>query len=144
MDLTQVQVENFVLDDPAWLGSKHGTDSTRSIILDAALFVSGTHYPDGYLKAGVLLAKVTATGRYGPYASDGAGGLATPEGFLYSRVKIVSGSATPAGALLWHGAVVTSKLPHGTGATAGAGVDGAFDATAQTALAAPAGPFRLI
>lgn len=134
MDLTQVQVENITFDDPGWLGSQHGVQATRPIILDASLFVAGTHYPNGYLPSGTVIAKVTATGRYGPYDSSKANGQQTAAGFLYGTTKINSGTATPAGALMWHGAVVGAKLPFGTGSSAT--TPGAFDAAAQTALAA--------
>lgn len=66
MDLTQKSI-SFSQDRRDWLGSQHGTDAPRSITLDVSKFTSGTHYPDGYLKSGIALGKISATGLYGPY-----------------------------------------------------------------------------
>lgn len=134
MDLTQVQTENITFDDPGWLGSEHGVQAAKPIVLDAALFTGATHYPDGYLKSGCVLGKVTATGRYGPYKDDASNGQEVAVGFLYGTTKVLSGTATPAGALLWHGSVVKSKVPHGTGSSAT--TPGALDTNAQADLAA--------
>lgn len=67
MDLS-IRTETFQQDDQSWLGSEHGTDMGRSITLDTSAFTSGTHYPNGYFPSGLALGKITATGKYGPYA----------------------------------------------------------------------------
>lgn len=69
MDLT-LTTESFGQDDQSWLASAHGTDTARSITLDTSAFTAGTHYPDGYFKSGIPLGKITASGKYGPYASS--------------------------------------------------------------------------
>jgi hypothetical protein len=61
--------EAFTQEDQRWLGSAHGTDSARSVTLDTSAFTSGTHYPNGFFPSGLPLAKITASGLYGPYAS---------------------------------------------------------------------------
>lgn len=58
----------FAVEDHSWLGSRHGTDATRTITLDFSLFDANTHYPNGYLPSGMVLGKVTLTGLYGPYS----------------------------------------------------------------------------
>jgi hypothetical protein len=58
----------FAVEDHSWLGSRHGTDATRTITLDLSLFSSTTHYPNGYLPSGMVLGKVTSTGLWGPYS----------------------------------------------------------------------------
>jgi hypothetical protein len=67
MDLN-LRTETFQTDDQSWLGSAHGTDAPRSITLDTSAFTSGTHYPNGFFPSGLPLGKITATGKYGPYA----------------------------------------------------------------------------
>jgi hypothetical protein len=67
MDLS-IRTETFGQDDQSWLGSAHGTNSARTITLDTSTFTEGTHYPDGYFKSGIPLGKITASGKYGPYA----------------------------------------------------------------------------
>lgn len=67
MDISNTTVATYTLDDPSWLGSEHGTDSTESITLDTSAFTSGTHYPSGFFTSGIPLGKITATGKYGPY-----------------------------------------------------------------------------
>jgi hypothetical protein len=67
MDLT-LRTESFQTENHSWLGSAHGTDATQSITLDTSAFTANTHYPNGYFPSGLPLGKITATGRYGPYA----------------------------------------------------------------------------
>jgi hypothetical protein len=67
MDLSQ-RTETFGQDDQSWLGSAHGTEMARSITLDTSAFTSGTHYPNGYFPSGLAVGKITASGKYGPYA----------------------------------------------------------------------------
>jgi hypothetical protein len=67
MDLT-LRTESWGTDDQSWLGSRHGIGECASVTLDTSLFTSGTHYPDGFFKSGIALGKITATGKYGPYA----------------------------------------------------------------------------
>ena len=69
MDLT-LRTETFGQDDQSWLGSAHGTDTARSITLDTSAFTANTHYPNGFLPSGLPLAKITASGKYGPYAGQ--------------------------------------------------------------------------
>jgi hypothetical protein len=52
-----------------WLLGPHGTDpgATPSIVLDVSAFTANVHYPNGYIPSGANLAKITASGLYGPY-----------------------------------------------------------------------------
>ena len=121
MDLT-LYTEAFQQDDQSWLGSAHGTDSARTITLDASKFTAGTHYPNGYLPSGTALGVVTAGGKYGPYDDAASDGRQTLVGFLFTAVKMRTGSS-PQGALLDHGRIVQTKLPFqsGTGSVDTAG-----------------------
>lgn len=76
MDLS-IRSETFGQDDQTWIGAAHGIDLARSISLDTSAFVEGTHYPDGYLKSGLPLGRITATGLYAPYG--GSAGVSANE-----------------------------------------------------------------
>lgn len=71
MDLS-LRTENFSNDDQSWLGSAHGTDAARTITLDTSAFTANTHYPNGFFPSGLALGRITATGKYGPYAGRAA------------------------------------------------------------------------
>ncbi len=121
MDIT-VRSEAFGVEDRSWLGSAHGTEATRTITLDVSAFTAGTHYPDGYIPSGTVVAQITATGLYGPYSSGGAGGLADAAGFLFNSVPI-HGTADVGAPLLEHGMVIEDRLPENSGFDAGAATD---------------------
>lgn len=60
-------------EDHTWLGSAHGTQTADPITLDATLFdldPSTGDFPDGFIPSGVVLGKVTATDKYGPYGGN--------------------------------------------------------------------------
>jgi hypothetical protein len=121
MDLN-VRSQSFVSEDQSWLGSRHGTNAADPITLDGVLMATVAD-ADGVVKSGICIAKVTATGRWGPYnpgAVDGRAGSATSApGFLFTVAQLrdpMKGDASTvtnnvAAALLWHGEVVQAKLP---------------------------------
>ncbi len=118
MDLS-TRTETFLQDAQDWLGSEHGTSSTKTVTLDKSLFTSGTHFPDGALLSGIALGKVTSGGKYGPYDDAANDGRQVLAGFLYTAVPIRStADVDPAGAILLHGMVIEAKLPL-AGATSG-------------------------
>ncbi|OZF00849.1 hypothetical protein CH300_20130 [Rhodococcus sp. 15-1154-1] len=109
MDL-QVKQESFGQDDRSWLATEHGTGTARPINIDVASFAG--KYTDGWIKSGYALKKIGST-RYG-LRSDGD--TEPIEGHLFTAVKVPSGVAVVGGALYWHGAVVTAKLPQSVNA----------------------------
>lgn len=124
MDLS-IRSETFAADDQTWLGSAHGTSSARSITLDTSTFTAGTHYPAGFFVSGLPLGKITATGKYGPYAGGASDGTETLVGFLLSPVKAPAATTTDVvGALLIHGIIVEAKLPVAVDAAGKTDVDG--------------------
>jgi Bacteriophage lambda head decoration protein D len=124
MDLS-LKTETFNQEDQSWLGSEHGTNAARSITLDVSTFTAGTHYPDGFLKSGIPLGKVTASGRYGPYNDAASDGRQTLVGLLFTGVKTPAVSSTPvSGAMLLHCFVVEAKLPVAVDANGKADVAG--------------------
>lgn len=114
MDLTLRSI-NFSQDRKDWLGSQHGTDAPRSVTLDVSTFTQATHYPDGYIKSGLPLGKITATGKYGLYDNTKSNGQEVCAGLLATGVEVINhrgqASTTVGGSMLVHGFVVLSKLP---------------------------------
>lgn len=124
--MTSIAVEtvgSYQADDRSWLVGKHGTEDTPSVALDVSAFTANTHYPNGYLKSGIVLGKITATGKYGPYDNAAVDGRETAAGILFSAVKVPDTADTTKdtnGAVLVHGFVIASKL---TGSDANAQTD---------------------
>lgn len=111
MDLS-VRTETFGQDNQSWIGASHGIDMARSITLDTSTFVEGTHYPDGYIRSGTPLGRITATGLYGPYDNAAADGREVLAGFLMTPTKPGAVPTTDVGAALFeHGRVVEANLP---------------------------------
>ncbi len=127
--MTDISVEatgSFTTDDRAWLlfeavGHQQPVATTHGVI-DFALFTANTHYPNGFIPSGVVLGKVTATGRLGPYSNGAADGRETAAGFLYNATKVPANTATRAAvaAVDAFAVVSESRLPanHGLDAAA--------------------------
>ncbi|WHT21016.1 hypothetical protein N8J89_08095 [Crossiella sp. CA-258035] len=101
MDLTQ-RTEAFNVDDPSWLASRHGTGEAVSVTLDTSAFTPSVHYPDGFFKSGIALGRITATGKYGPYAGQ------------TNEVQSVTITGSPTGGtftLTWSGQT-TAAIPY--------------------------------
>jgi hypothetical protein len=113
MDLT-LTVDSFEQDDQRWLASQHAADTGRTVTLDVSKFTKADHYPDGYLKSGIVITKL-ASGKYGPFdpsVVDGTSdGRSNKAGFLLEAVRVRASDATPAGSLLLHGVVDGARLP---------------------------------
>ncbi|WP_329168288.1 head decoration protein [Streptomyces sp. NBC_01267] len=113
MDLS-LKTESFTQDRRDWLGSAHGTDAPVSATLDVSKFTAGTHYPDGYIKSGVPLGKITATGLYGPYDDAASDGRQTLVGFLFTAQDVNArrvASTKVVGSMLVHCFIREAKLP---------------------------------
>ncbi|MEU7851933.1 head decoration protein [Micromonospora parva] len=107
--------ESFSQDKRDWLQGAHGTDIALSVTLDVSKFTAGTHYPDGYIKSGIPLGKITTGGKYGPYDDAASDGRQTLVGFLFTGVEVVTRRgatlSSAVGSMLVHCAVKESKLP---------------------------------
>lgn len=101
----------YVVDDPSWLGSEHGTDATETATLDISKFAAQTHYPNGVIPSGTAIGKVTATGLYGPYKTSGSDGDDVLVGFTVAPCAVESGVTRIAVGVLTHGRVVRANLP---------------------------------
>ncbi|OZF47563.1 hypothetical protein [Rhodococcus sp. 14-2470-1a] len=123
-----VQSTEFQNDNRQWLLSPHGTDpgTTPSITLDVSTFTQATHYPNGFIVSGIVIAQITATKKYGPAdstATDGRQTL-TPStvGILFAGRKIpnlLDLTKDVGSALLVHGFVDPAKLPIANAAAGG-------------------------
>ncbi|WP_324787050.1 head decoration protein [Streptomyces sp. H51] len=105
--------------DRSWLQSRHGTDSVDSITLDMSTFTSGTHYkpstdtsiPYSRFLSGIPVGKITASGLYGLYQTGATDGRQNLAGFVFAEVLFALAQTKVPAALLWHGSVITAKLP---------------------------------
>lgn len=115
MDISVRTVEHQS-EDRSWLGSAHGTDATRTITLDVSTFTENTHYPNGFIPSGVVLGRISATGKYGPYDNGASDGRQVAAGHLFNSTTVPTDTTVDVGApLLEHGAVVEANLPTGHG-----------------------------
>ncbi|GAA3018299.1 head decoration protein [Streptomyces fulvorobeus] len=107
--------ESFSQDKRDWLQGAHGTDIVPSVTLDVTKFTAGTHYPDGYIKSGIPLGRITTGQKVGPYDDAATDGRQTCIGFLYTGVEVVTKRgavlSSAVGSMLVHCAVKESKLP---------------------------------
>ena len=129
--MPRLKTETLGTGDQSWLGSAHGIRECRTELLDISTFTAGTHYPNGYIPSGTVIAKVTATGLYGPYDPDGADGRETASGILFGSLPVRTGATSIGGTQVVHGFIAESKLPF---ASAAVGTEGRLDAAAKADL----------
>jgi hypothetical protein len=110
MNLSPIK-ETFGQDNQTWLGSAHGTSSADTATLDLTTFTQAVHYPNGYLPSGTPLAKITSSGKYGPYEATGSVTASTTAGSTtltattgtFNSVEVgdvVSGAGIPGGTVV--------------------------------------------
>lgn len=92
MDL-QITSESFDTADWTWLASSFATGTGKPVTILLTTFVEATHYPNGRIKPGTILAKYTSganSGLWGPYVSNDtvAEGLGTPAGILLDGARV--------------------------------------------------------
>lgn len=107
MDISLRPVGEWTVEDRSWLGSRDGTEVTESITLDTSTFTEGTHYPNGFVPSGTVLAKLS-NGLYGPYAAAS------------NELQTVTITGTPTGGtftLSWDGAT-TAAIAYNAAAAA--------------------------
>ncbi|WP_411129797.1 head decoration protein [Streptomyces sp. x-19] len=103
-----------------WLASRHGTDSTESITLDLTTLTKNAYYveptaaqPHGYVRSGVPVGRITASGLYGAYDAAAKDGREVFAGLVYAEAPFTPGVTKVPAALFWHGTVNTAKIPGG-------------------------------
>lgn len=126
MDISVRKTTTTGLSDKSWIhaGRDGSLQNMLSETLDLDLFDETTQYPDGSIRSGTVLARVTVGGLLGPYDdSDTTTGLGTAVGFLYEDTPVNAGS-TRAGCAVYHtGGVVVANLPTNNGLDAAARAD---------------------
>ncbi len=113
MDLS-IKSESWGIDDQSWLASRHGLDAGRSITIDVSTFTKADHYPDGFLKSGLPLARRASDGHHVLYNTSGSGGAEVLDGHLLGALHVpdaVSSATRLGGALFWTGVVDARFLP---------------------------------
>jgi hypothetical protein len=124
---SQVENRSWLLGGP----DSVGPGWTPSVTLDISKFTPGTHFPNGYIPSGIVLAKVTATGLYGPYDNTATDGREIEAGdrlgILFGSVPVRAGATKVGGAIVVHAPVDAAKLPFQAGA-------GALSADARAGL----------
>jgi len=127
MDLSVRRTGPVIVEDRSWLGDVDGTQATRSVTLVTALFTPATHFPDGVLKSGTVLGRVTAAGptqgMYGPYDPTATDGRETATGFLYNSIPMAAGDANKGAPMQERGFIRPSLLPANHGLDAAARAD---------------------
>ncbi len=128
----------FITSSRAWLAEDHGTEIAPGVPLDLTLFNQAQHYPLGFIPDGVVLGKVTATGKYGPYlasATDGrqaATGISLNPVSVYQLGTLTGQLITAVGvAQVVHCFVNVPQLPF---TSTNAALGGYLDSAARTAL----------
>lgn len=124
-----VRSESYAPESRGWLRGPHGTEpgTNPEVVLDLALFDAEDHYPDGYIKSGCVIAKVTASGLYGPYDNAASDGRQTAKGLLFSSEIVKPGQAKALSAMVVHAFVDPDRLPY-------TGVPGALDSAGRADL----------
>lgn len=108
----------------AHLRTDKGKKTCLTVTLDLSKFTEGTHYPSGYLPSGLVLGKVTATGKYGPYDDAAVDGRATATGLLFNSESAAGGASAPiVTAMQTEGDVIEARLPSGHGLDANGKTD---------------------
>ncbi|MFD8023680.1 head decoration protein [Streptomyces lavendulae] len=110
--------------DRDWLASRHGTDSTETITLDLTKLTKSTHYveptaagPHGFIRSGVPVGRITASGLYGGYDPAATDGRQVLAGLVFAEAAFTSGQTKIPAALFWHGTAKAAKIPGGIDVT---------------------------
>lgn len=77
MDLN-IREESVGVRDWSWLGSSHAVGAAKDVTVVLTGATEATHFPDGFIKPGTLLARYNGSGDDGlwaPYVQDHAGGF---------------------------------------------------------------------
>lgn len=138
MTVFGITSQPFISGNRSWLAEDHGTEVAPGVPIDLTLFSQSQHYANGFIPDGVVLGKVTATGKYGPYLSTAGDGRQTAAGISLNPIEVyqlgtLTGAlnASVSVAMLVHAFVNVANLPFTSG---NAALGGYLDAAARTAL----------
>lgn len=111
MDISVRRTSPLIVEDRSWLGDVDGTQACRPVTLRVAAFTENTHYPDGILKSGTILAEYTSgtyQGLWGPYAG-------TP---TEVQTATITGSPTGGSFTLTYSGETTAAIAYNAAASA--------------------------
>ena len=111
----------YQVEKRGWLWGPDGTGpgDNPSITLDFST-IGSARRADGYVPSGIVLGRITATGKYGEFDSGASDGRQTAVGHLFSSVATPANLATPVGgALVVKGSVDPARLPFAAAAVGG-------------------------
>lgn len=114
-----LQTTNFQVGNKQWLLQEPKVK--LNVTLDISKFTQATHFPNGYIPSGCAIAKVTATGLYGPYDNTKSDGTEVLYGHTYGDVRAVRQNGSVAtkvgtGAVVNDAIISVGKLPFQAGA----------------------------
>lgn len=133
-----LQKTDFQVGNRQWLLQEPTVK--MNVTLDISKFTANTHYPNGYIPSGTVIAIVTATKLAGPYDGAASDGTEVAYGLTYADVRAVrqdgsTASKVGTGAVVNDAIVSVSKLPFATGSGTKGALDGTSDTETQTAAA---------
>lgn len=109
--------ESFGAGDQSWLGSRHGTETPKSVSFAPAAW--SAKVADGRIKSGEPFAVVSGLAvPYDVTDGSGSGPKATIAGFLFTDQSVVSTRGNVTAPAIWHGRILLSKLPSTVAANA--------------------------
>ena len=106
-----------------WRRTDKGLRTAMTVVLEIATFTGGTHYPSGYMPAGLCLGIITASGEYGPYDNAAGDGRTVLRGFLLNDEPVTTGQTRIVTAMITEGDIVEGRLPTGHGLDANGKTD---------------------
>ena len=114
-----LQTTNYQVGNKQWLLQEPKVK--LNVTLDISKFTQGTHFPNGYIPSGCAIAKVTATGLFGPYDNTKSDGTEVLYGHTYADVRAVRQNGSVAtkvgtGAVVNDAIISVAKLPFQSGA----------------------------
>lgn len=105
-----VTVSDGVSPDASFLASEHGLNKRAGATIDASTLTADAK-GNKIVKAGTLIAKITANGKYGLYdalATDGRETITDDAGFLPESINARNGDVITG--VLLHGSVLTARV----------------------------------
>ena len=128
-----MQTTSYQVGNRQWLLAE--PDVKTNVTLDISKFTAGTHYPNGFIPSGIVLA-VNPAGHLAPYLNSAVDSTNVAVGILRASLQVIRPDGSTKGligaaVMKAFGVVSVSKLPIANTVTTG----GFIDATGQTDLA---------
>lgn len=99
---------DYAVEDRRWLRDVHGLTDTIGATIDPASITTAA-FPDGLIKSGTPLGRITASRLWGPYDPAATDGRSTAAGHLLDATVVKANRVSVA--VLDHGAILRDYLP---------------------------------